>query len=101
MALLALGLLTGWPLVALLGALALWSGRAGIVLVGGPLAYAISWVIYGAGLLLAGLAARRILASWHLWVLRRLVERLAGGSDRAQAMARAMDPRAGKSESAG
>lgn len=100
-ALLALGLLTGWPLVAALGGLALWSGRAWIILVGGPVAYAISWLIYGAGLLLAGLAARRILASWYLWALRRLVERLSGSADAARALALELDQRAQTPETLG
>jgi hypothetical protein len=81
--LVAAGLITGWPLVALLGGVALYAGSSDIVLVGGPLCYAGSWVIYAGGFLLAGMAARRYVLDTGRWGLRRITEALLGGREAA------------------
>jgi hypothetical protein len=52
--LLVFGWITGWPLVAVFGALAFLHGRRDLITVVAPIAYAASWVPYLAGLGLLG-----------------------------------------------
>ncbi len=92
--LVAAGLITGWPLVALLGGVALYAGSSDIVLVGGPVCYAGSWVIYAAGFLLAGMAARRYVLDTSRWSLRRITEALLGGREAALLALPPADPAA-------
>jgi hypothetical protein len=74
--LVALSFLLGWPTIALLGLIAAGSQDAWIVVVGGPTTYAVSWVMLGIGVLLAGrdatrTAARRALSRARSWRVRR------------------------------
>jgi len=52
--LLILGWVTGWPLVAVLGALAAVYARSDLITVVAPIAYGISWIPYLAGFGLLG-----------------------------------------------
>lgn len=52
--LLILGWVTGWPLVAVLGALAAVYGRSDLITFVAPIAYGISWIPYLAGIGLLG-----------------------------------------------
>lgn len=85
--LLALGMITGWPAVALLGAIALTLKQPWILAIGGPGVYALSWMIYGAGLLVAGIGALAYLKDVNRWLLRRLAEGLLGGQEGARQLA--------------
>lgn len=69
----------GWPAIALLGFLAAHYDRAALVVVGGPLAYGVSHLVFLAGAWLAGrrygpILLRRLARS----VMRRLLDRYPG-----------------------
>ena len=90
--LLALGIITGWPLIAALGAVAIYAREPAIVAVGGPVSYAISWLIYGAGLLLAGMAAVHYMRDLNRFLMRRFAEWCLGGRPAALAALAPYDP---------
>jgi hypothetical protein len=54
----------GWPAVALLGALAAYYQRAAIVVVGGPLIYGFSHLVFLLGMYLAGAQYSWIFLRW-------------------------------------
>ncbi|MFZ1986941.1 MAG: hypothetical protein WAU91_21190 [Desulfatitalea sp.] len=54
----------GWPAVALLGALAVYYQRPAIVLVGGPLIYGLSHLMFLLGMYLAGARYSWIFLRW-------------------------------------
>ncbi len=63
----------GWPLVSLLGAAAVYYGNAAIAVVGGPLAYGLSHLVFILGMYLAGAKYSRI---FFRWATRVAMERL-------------------------
>ena len=73
--LMALSYLIGWPAVALFGVLAVYFGQPLIAIVGGPVIYGISHLVFYVGLYLAG--ARY---SWVFlrWATRIFIEKHAG-----------------------
>ncbi len=77
--LVGLGILTGWPAVALLGAIALSVREPHIIAYGGPITYVFSWIVYLAGLALAGMAALKYMRVLNRWLLRKTAEWLLGG----------------------
>ncbi len=54
----------GWPAVALLGFLAAYYGRPAIVVVGGPLIYGLSHLVFLLGMYLAGARYTWIFLRW-------------------------------------
>jgi hypothetical protein len=70
--LMGLSYLIGWPAVALFGVLAVYFGQPLIAVVGGPVIYGISHLVFYIGLYLAG--ARY---SWVFlrWATRRFIEK--------------------------
>lgn len=69
--------LVAWPLIAVLGALALHFGKPLILLIGGPAAYGLSWLTWSCGMLLAGAESTRHGNLFLKWLVRRIVERTA------------------------
>jgi len=67
----------GWPMVGLFSVLAAYFQRPGL-LIGGPLSYGFSHLVFLAGMLLAGRDSIRYVEIFSLWSLRTLVERLTG-----------------------
>lgn len=53
-----------WPLITLLGAAAVYYKRSAIVLVGGPLAYGFSHLVFMLGMYLAGARYSMIFLRW-------------------------------------
>ena len=53
-----------WPLIALLGIAAVHYGNAAIVVVGGPVAYGLSHLVFLLGMYLAGAKYSRIFLQW-------------------------------------
>jgi hypothetical protein len=53
-----------WPLIALLGIAAVHYGQAAIVVVGGPVAYGLSHLVFLLGMYLAGAKYSRIFLRW-------------------------------------
>ena len=76
--LIGLSMLLGWPLITGLAAAAVWLKAPLVAAIGGPLAYGLSWAVYGLGLLIAGRAALTYANAFHCWLARVLVERLIG-----------------------
>ncbi len=64
----------GWPVVAVLGAAAFWTDSPLLLLLGGPAAYAFSWIILGLSVLLVGPDSARYLRALLRWGVRRWVE---------------------------
>lgn len=60
----AISYVLGWPAVALLGFLAAYYGRAAIVVVGGPLIYGFSHLVFLLGMYLAGAQYSWIFLRW-------------------------------------
>lgn len=54
----------GWPLISMLGAAAVYYERPVIVLVGGPLAYGLSHLVFMLGMYLAGARYSWIFLRW-------------------------------------
>ena len=54
----------GWPLIAFLGIAAVHYGNAAIVVVGGPVAYGLSHLVFLLGMYLAGAKYTRIFLRW-------------------------------------
>jgi hypothetical protein len=81
--LIGLSFVAGWPVVTLCGIIALYTGRPLVLLIGGPAAYAASWLIWGAGMLLAGAENIRYGGILFRFVVRRFVEKHAGAEPRS------------------
>ena len=73
-----LSYIIGWPLIAVLGVVSIYLQRPAIVLVGGPVAYGISHLVFLLGMYLAG--ARY---SWIFlrWLTRVAMDRLMRATD--------------------
>lgn len=66
--------LIGWPAIAALGAVAAWI-RQPKLLLGGPVLYGLSWIVFVAGLALVGSKALRSGRAFGLLLVRCLAER--------------------------
>jgi hypothetical protein len=64
----------GWPAIAALGAVAAWTGQPKLLL-GGPALYGLSWIVFAAGLALAGRRASHSGRAFGLLLVRCLAER--------------------------
>ena len=69
----------GWPMVGLFSVLAAYFQKPGL-LMGGPLSYGFSHLVFLSGLYLAGKDSLRYVEIFSLWSLRTLVERLTAGN---------------------
>jgi peptidoglycan/xylan/chitin deacetylase (PgdA/CDA1 family) len=67
----------GWPMVGLFGVLAAYFQTPGL-LIGGPLCYGFSHLVFLCGMAVAGRDSLRYVEIFSLWSLRNLVERLIG-----------------------
>jgi hypothetical protein len=67
----------GWPMVGLFSVLAAYFQNPGL-LIGGPLSYGFSHLVFLSGLYVAGRDSFRYVEIFTLWSLRMLVERLTG-----------------------
>ena len=67
----------GWPMVGLFSFLAAYYQNAGL-LIGGPIAFGFSHLVFLAGMVLAGRGSFKYVEVFFLWSLRTLVERLTG-----------------------
>jgi peptidoglycan/xylan/chitin deacetylase (PgdA/CDA1 family) len=76
----------GWPMVGLFSVLAAYF-QSPRLLIGGPLSYAFSHLVFLSGMVLAGRDSLRYAETISLWSLRTLVEKLSG-RDSANAMGR-------------
>jgi hypothetical protein len=72
--LMALSYVIGWPAVALFGVLAVYFGQPLIAIVGGPVIYGISHLVFYIGLYLAGVRYSRVFLRW---ATRRFIEKYA------------------------
>jgi hypothetical protein len=75
----------GWPMVGLFSVLAAYFQSPGL-LIGGPLSYGFSHLVFLAGMFLAGAESLKYVEIFSLWSLRTLVKRLSGqdlGADSA------------------
>jgi hypothetical protein len=67
----------GWPMVGLFSFLAAYFQNAGF-LIGGPIAFGFSHLVFLAGMVLAGRGSFKYVEIFFLWSLRSLAERLIG-----------------------
>lgn len=65
----------GWPAVAMLGLLALYTGEPLVLAIGGPVTYGLSHLVFLAGLYLAG---KRYAVALAHWAAREALARLSG-----------------------
>jgi hypothetical protein len=61
----------GWPAVAALAAAAGWLGRPELLVVG-PVVYGVSWLIFGAAIILLGKDSISTGRALGLWLIRRM-----------------------------
>jgi hypothetical protein len=64
----------GWPAIALLGAIAAWLRRP-VLLLGAPVLYGFSWVVFAVGLVCIGAKSMRTGRAFGLLLVRKLAER--------------------------
>jgi len=76
--LLAISMLLGWPAVGVMTGLAIYFDEAMIGFIGGPAIYGFSWIIYLAGLWVAGKEVLRYAGAFNRWMARRGVEKFLG-----------------------
>lgn len=62
--LIVLSYIIGWPAVSALAALAIYLGEPLVAVIGGPLTYALSHLVFLAGMVLAGAEYTRIFLRW-------------------------------------
>ena len=67
--------LIGWPAVALFGILSIYFGQPLILIIGGPVIYGISHLVFIAGLYLAG---ARYSYVFLRWATRKALEKVLG-----------------------
>ena len=68
----------GWPAVSLLGAMSIYLNKPLIVIVGGPLTYGLSHLVFILGMYLAGAKYTRI---FMRWAARVTVEKFLGNTE--------------------
>jgi len=68
----------GWPAVAFLGAVSIHLGKPMIAIIGGPLTYGLSHLVFILGMYLAGADYSRIFLRW---ATRKAMEKLTGKLD--------------------
>jgi hypothetical protein len=66
--------LLGWPAIAVLGVVAAWLRRP-ILLVGSPVLYGFSWLVFAVGLAFLGSSSVRTGRAFGLLLVRKLAER--------------------------
>ena len=66
----------GWPTIALIGVVAAWVGEPLVFVIGGPVAYGISWGIWGLGILISGKESMTYGNHFARWGVRKFTERL-------------------------
>jgi hypothetical protein len=76
--LIGLSMLLGWPLISVMGSLAIYFAEPLIAVIGGPAAYGLSWAVYGLGLLIAGREALYYMNVFNKWFARVAVEKMIG-----------------------
>jgi len=77
LALLVASYLLGWPAIAALGAVAVWLRQPKLML-GGPLLYGFSWLVFAIGLALIGSKSVSAGRALGLALVRRLAQRYLG-----------------------
>jgi len=68
----------GWPTIALIGVVAAYLGEPLVFIIGGPAAYGASWLVWGAGILLAGRESLKDGKVFFRWLVRITVLRMMG-----------------------
>ena len=71
--LMAFSYVIGWPLVSLIGIISLYVKEPMVLIIGGPVAYGTSHLVFIIGLYLAGAEYSRVFFSWATW---KAVEKL-------------------------
>ncbi len=69
----------GWPAVVLLGAVSVHLGKPMIAIIGGPVTYGLSHLVFILGMYLAGADYTRIFLRW---AARKAMEKLMGNIDK-------------------
>lgn len=64
LSLIALSYIIGWPAVSALAALAVYLGQPLVAVIGGPLTYGLSHLVFLAGMVLAGAEYTRVFLRW-------------------------------------
>lgn len=68
----------GWPAVSLLGAISIYLNKPLIVIIGGPLTYGLSHLVFILGMYLAGAKYTRI---FMRWAARVTIEKFLGNTE--------------------
>jgi hypothetical protein len=83
LALILFSYIIGWPAVALLGFIAFHTGEPLVAVVGGPLTYGLSHLVFLVGAYLAGIDYAR---AFLLWATRAAYKKILGCQDEHEAV---------------
>jgi len=77
MGLVGFSYLMAWPFISVLGIVAFFLSWPALFLIGSPLAYGLSHLIFLAGLAIAGKDSLRYIHTFNRWLLYRIALRIA------------------------
>ena len=77
MALVGFSYLLAWPFISVLGVVALVLSWPALFLIGSPLAYGLSHLVFLAGMAIAGKDSLKYIHAFNRWLLYRIAVRLA------------------------
>ena len=71
----AISYVIAWPLMTVLTVLTAWMGRPWIGVIGSPVLYGLSWVVWTVGIWIAGRDSLQYGRALGTWVIRRFARR--------------------------
>jgi hypothetical protein len=73
--LIALSFVIAWPAISVCGIVAFWLQEPMVIVIGGPGFYALSWLVWGIGMFLAGTENVKYAKIFLGWWVRRFVSK--------------------------
>jgi hypothetical protein len=64
-----------WPAISVLGFAALYLNESMILIIGGPVAYGLSWLVWTLSMIMLGKENYKYINALSQWVVRRLIEK--------------------------
>ncbi len=77
--LIGLSFILGWPAVGAFGVISVWLKEPLIFLIGGPLTYGFSWLVWAVGMYFTGKESYKYGRIFNRWLVRRFVEKYGSG----------------------
>ena len=77
MGIVGLSYLMAWPLITVLGAISIYFSRPALFLIGSPVAYVVSHIVFLVGMAIAGKDSIKYIHAVNRWLLYRLACKLS------------------------